>query len=237
MGVCDWVRSCFSAKPLDYSALYRQGVVYFGVLLLGASHNAPSVAWEEGGQDSWVLVGTLISPIRNKAVFQHGNGTERILMQGDAIADCTVEGIDSRYVSLSCGDQQTLFTLDYGLGYSAPPTRHLARDTATQQSYAMSRTRLLRLVQDRQRLVGQISLIPEIENDTMVGYRVRNLKPDGDFTDLGLRNEDVITAVNGTPANQPQAFIDAVNASGRIQVLNVDIERGNRLLSINYVLH
>jgi len=199
-------------------------------------HSAHGAAWEEGARDGWVLVGTLVSPLHAKAVFQHANGSERILIQGDAIADCTIDRIDTRYVTVICRDQQMLIPLDYAQTESENFARSSVQDSTTRQSYSISRTRLVELVQDRQRLISQISFVPEIKDDTMTGYRVSQLRPDGDLSDFGLRNEDVITAVNGTPANQPDAFVEAVNASSRMRVINVEVERGDRLVTINYVL-
>ena len=222
---------------MRYSTLCRKSVIYSSLLWLCALHNAHGAAWEGGARDGWALVGTLVSPLHAKAVFQHGNGSERILIQGDGIADCLIGRIDTRYVTVICRDQQTLIPLDYAQTEAVNSARSPVQDSTTQQSYSISRARLIELVQDRQRLVSQISFVPETKDDTMVGYRVSQLRPDGDLSDLGLRNEDVITAVNGAPANQPEAFVEAVNASVRMQVINVEVERGDRLVTINYVLN
>ncbi len=221
---------------MRYATFCRRCVFCSSLLLLGALQNAHGAAWEGGVRDGWVLVGTVVSPLHPKAVFQHGNGTERILIQGDVIAECIIGRIDSRSVSLICGDQHRRITLDYKQHYPVKSALSEVPNTVIQQSYSISRTRLFELVRDRQRLVGQISLVPEIKDDTMVGYRVSRLKPGGDFAGLGLRADDVITAVNGAPANQPEAFVETVNASGQMQVINVELQRADGRVTINYVL-
>ena len=214
----------------------RQSYFNTTLLLLGALQNAFASGLEVGVREAWTLVGTIVSTHQSKAVFQHASGTERLLIQGDVIAHCTLERIASKTVTLVCSDQRQSITLDYAQTIPEKRTRPPVQSSTEHQFYSISRNRLFALVQDRQRLVSQIALVPAIEDDAMLGYRVGKLRSDGDFAGLGLRNEDVITAVNGTPANQPEAFVQAVNSSGQMHAINLEVKRGDQRLTINYLL-
>ena len=75
-------------------------------------------------------------------------------------------------------------------------------------------------------LAGQARFAPVMDNDGKLrGVAVMNIVPDSMIERLGLRSDDVVTAINGTPVDSSGRAMNVARGLGRGAPINLDIER------------
>jgi type II secretion system protein C len=91
-------------------------------------------------------------------------------------------------------------------------------------------------LEDRQRLVSQVSLEPAVADRRLYGYRITWLREGGDFHRLGLRDGDVIVSLNGVQAGDPGTFMQAVNGLRGTTSFALGVERDGAQIEYSYLL-
>lgn len=74
--------------------------------------------------------------------------------------------------------------------------------------------------------------VPVAENGTIIGYRLSGIT--GKLQQLGLRNGDVVTAVNGRKLTTPDAAIAAYGGLRKASRATITVRRGGRPVSLGY---
>lgn len=74
------------------------------------------------------------------------------------------------------------------------------------------------------------------EGGQVVGYRIRPGRNADQFAALGLQPDDIVTAVNGTPLNNPGKIMEIYNEMGNATSASLEIKRGGSVLTIDVVL-
>jgi S1-C subfamily serine protease len=100
----------------------------------------------------------------------------------------------------------------------------------------VDRGKLVSVMQNRQRLVSQITLVPEVADNRLTGYRVSYLAPDGDIAGMGIRENDLILSVNGAPASEPAGFVRSIDSLAEQTAFSIQIVRDNQLVSLDILL-
>ncbi len=76
-------------------------------------------------------------------------------------------------------------------------------------------------------------IFPEVRNGRTIGFRVSSVRPDGLIAAAGLRNEDVVLAINGYRLSSPDK---AMLAYAKLRFANhyaIDIERHGRRMTLD----
>lgn len=74
------------------------------------------------------------------------------------------------------------------------------------------------------------------EGGQVVGYRIRPGRNAEQFTALGLQANDIVTAVNGVPLNNPGKIMEIYKNMSTATSANLEIKRGGSVLSVDVVL-
>lgn len=74
------------------------------------------------------------------------------------------------------------------------------------------------------------------EGGQIVGYRIRPGRNAEQFTALGLQANDIVTAVNGVPLNNPGKIMEIYRNMSNATSANLEIKRGESTLSIDIAL-
>lgn len=74
------------------------------------------------------------------------------------------------------------------------------------------------------------------EGGQVVGYKIRPGRNADQFAALGLQPDDIVTAVNGTPLNNPGKIMEIYTNMRNATSANLEIKRGGSVLSIDVVL-
>lgn len=201
------------------------------------TYGKATTAGAVGNHGRYLLMGTVITPTQPKAIFRDRKGVDHLLAQQDKIGNCVIDRIVPKRAVLVCRDSRQVLALDNGQGaaFIERPENH--EEAMISYYHYVSRKKLDRLVENRQRLVTQVSLIPVVRDGSMYGYRIADLQAGGELDRFGLVNDDVVIAVNGTPASQPESFIAAIKILDSMAVISLEIKRKARSLVLNYILH
>lgn len=207
------------------------------------------------------LRGILHSPVAAKAsvVIEGENGTQQAYFLGDSLQSPTgvlVKEIQADRVILDrSGRLETLKlntdrlnTASPDAATAAPASAAKAAGPAASATKAAGNTvddrrhdpDAVRLLQDyRNKLISSpISLAelvrasPVMENGSITGYRVRPNKDAFAFRTFGLRRNDIVTAVNGTPLGDTSAALGLLSSLSTAQDLTLQVKRGDQKLDI-----
>lgn len=215
------MRYCRFAARWILAALVSIGIAPQG----GASAERPA----------WRLSGTMLDGFHSKVLLRDGQGAEHALRVGGRIGGCTLLKVTRRTAVFRCGRGGRILSL-YAEG-GAPGGPRPGERALEQDPYrALSRAWLHALAADKQRLVRAISLRPVVRQGAMHGYRLDHISESAGLGGLGLQRDDIVTSVNGAPASQPEAFMETVNALSQARVISIGIERGERTLTLHYLL-
>ena len=88
-------------------------------------------------------------------------------------------------------------------------------------------------ITNRDVLTDYIRPSPVYEGETLVGYQVYPGNAAGPFTQMGLQPGDVITALNGTPLNDPTSAWDSLRQLTEGTALTAAVKRHGELVSVN----
>src|SRR5690606_18937211 len=74
------------------------------------------------------------------------------------------------------------------------------------------------------------------EGGQVVGYKIRPGRNAEQFTALGLQPDDIVTAVNGMPLNNPGKIMEIYKNMSNGTSANLEISRGGSVLSVDIVI-
>jgi type II secretory pathway component PulC len=109
-------------------------------------------------------------------------------------------------------------------------------ETAPRQEMDVSREAVEKL-QDIEELTSTIRDVPHLNSQQLIdGYRLSGIRRSSIFDNLGIKNGDILTAVNGIPLTSPAKIMEIYeNVKGTTEVTAL-IQRRNAYLVIEYTL-
>ncbi len=186
---------------------------------------APAMA-----DDDRRLAGTLQDDRITLAIVEQA-GDQQLVRTGDALGSCVVTEIQADFLTLDCPAGVQLLDIkgQFGIG-------EIAREETHADFLTLEKDILDRLISDRQGLVNQIDLAPEVgANGMMHGWRVVSVREGSDVESLGLRPGDLITAVNHV-AVADSVFMDTLRSIPQQGLINLSLERQQKKVELIYSL-
>lgn len=89
-----------------------------------------------------------------------------------------------------------------------------------------------KLLSDPKSVADVISGSPHMVDGELRGFKIRPGKDRRLFQELGLRRNDVVTAINGVTLDNMQDAMNLMSEAQSMQEVSVDIQRGNEQLSL-----
>jgi general secretion pathway protein C len=89
------------------------------------------------------------------------------------------------------------------------------------------------LTNDLSSVLGQARAMPNIVNGQVRGFVLAQITPDSVYTKLGLKDGDVISAVNGIALNDAAGAIQTLNAMRVEDKIRVDVVRNGQPVQLN----
>jgi len=161
---------------------------------------------------------TLASVDRNKVVLLR-NGREEILEKTDERVDTPrTRGARPRTAA------------------KAPASR---KDDITvrkvgDNNYVMDRREVEGVLQDFNKLLTQIRVVPHFSNGKPDGFKVFNIRPNSLFMKLGMVNGDIIKRVNGLDITGPEQALQMFQQLRDESRITIDLERFRKNLTLQY---
>lgn len=193
---------------------------------------------------------------RKLALIAQGGGKEEVYWLGDRVAGAEIVGIGARQVVLLRDNIRETLTLeeakarkDAGNGRrqtprvaGAPPPREQAQVGASnwgvsrlsEHQRVVARATLDQHLGSLPSLLRQAKAVPYLSNGEPAGFRVVGIDKDSVFEELGLRQEDVIVAVNGVSVRNIQEALAAYRSFRSAPAVRLDLLRGGREVSLDF---
>jgi type II secretory pathway component PulC len=97
--------------------------------------------------------------------------------------------------------------------------------------YTITRAALRKLL-DGEALVRSMRIVPEQRDGAVIGVRLFSIKPGSAASAVGIRNGDVILAINGLPTSNPDNVLQLYGHGATIDVVKLSIVRLGQPLAI-----
>ncbi len=185
-------------------------------------------------QPNWVLSGTFLDAENAHAMFVDENGDELLLELGDDIQGCDLVDVLRDLAKLSCNNKEYSMQLRSSVGDVILQAEY-EQALENSATIVLSKSEVSEYLNEKQKLVSEIGFLPVMEDEQVVGFTLSKIKPDTKAASLGLYNGDVVKAVNGVPATDPE-FLQTVQELSDMPEINVQIDRNGQFMAYTYIL-
>ncbi|MEW6427683.1 MAG: type II secretion system protein N [Thermodesulfobacteriota bacterium] len=201
---------------------------------------------EQAASLGLTLLGTVIGERRPaKAVIRDDVSKKQGLYgEGETVGSATIRRIERNRVTVAAGGRETVLTVDLkgdggasaGLAASTPARQDAAGGGGGDAAGALrlTRTRFNNALNNAGRIVANLSIQPYEENGRQEGYQVSRIAVGSFLDQLGVRNNDVVQAVNGI---EIRTMADVQNVYQRFKDgsdLEVEILRAGQKQTLRY---
>jgi general secretion pathway protein C len=100
--------------------------------------------------------------------------------------------------------------------------------------FTITRGAVDRNLQNMGQLFTQMRAIPNVQDGKTDGFRISEVIPGSLFSQMGLRNGDVISSISGQDLNDPTQAIALLNSLRSSSALSITVRRHGRPVDLNY---
>ncbi len=115
----------------------------------------------------------------------------------------------------------------------APAPQQFAKETS-KSSYLVDRSAISEAIDNPARILTQARMLPQIKNGKQEGFVLSEVRPEGVFSQLGLRNGDVLLRINQMDMSGPGAALRAFTALRGLDKVELDILRDGQRQTLTY---
>jgi general secretion pathway protein C len=117
-----------------------------------------------------------------------------------------------------------------------PPPAPYRRDVERvgPNQFVVQRSSVDRNLQNMGQLFTQMRAIPDVQDGKTDGFRLSEIVPGSLFSQMGLRDGDVVTSVGGQEMNDPTQAIALLNSLRSASSLSITVMRFGRPVELNY---
>jgi general secretion pathway protein C len=193
------------------------------------SHGVQDPANAPPSTANLLLAGTIATqdPKRGVAIVSDGGGPSKVYSVGDNVGGAALHSVYLDHVILDRGGvlETLLLPRQSNAGNRLPP---LVRRGGPDPRTVAAVDNIRKMVQQDPSLLDQVMrVVPSYDNNAgkLRGFRAYPGKNRQIFGKLGLKSGDLVTAVNGTPLDDPQHSQDVFNTIQSSDRVTVTIER------------
>jgi len=172
---------------------------------------------------------------------------------GSKIREAEIDDIDDTrvYLNFGGGRREFLELLDAAQpqpGTPAPPPPTAApKDPLAAEldkgikktgdnRYEVQHSTLDSLLGNMGALARAARIVPETRDGKSIGFRLFSIKPDGPFGKIGLKNGDIISAINGLEMTSPDKALEVYTKLRTANHLTVGLERNGQKVTMDYTI-
>jgi len=108
-----------------------------------------------------------------------------------------------------------------------------ARKTGERQ-WELDQKAVLSSLEDMSQVLKDARLTPLLENGSVAGFQITEIRPRGVFDALGLKNGDILKRVNGYEITSPEKAVQVLSALKGQRSIDLDVVRGGANMSFHY---
>ena len=160
--------------------------------------------------------------------------------EGDEVKNVTVKRILRNSVVINTGKRDEILTMEAEPAGSKPPAEpqarsgRVARSSETSESRTLERDAVESSLGDLSRLMQDAQIDTYIEEGRPQGFRFSNIKQGSFYSQLGLRNNDIILSINGQELTDPSQFLSLKEQIEGTSGVALTIRRGGSEQVIQY---
>jgi general secretion pathway protein C len=202
----------------------------FGVAVADPSTQDPANAPQSSA--NLLLAGTIATqdPKRGVAIISDAGSASKVYSVGERIGGASLHSVYLDHVILDRGGALETLLLPRQLPPSARGAAVLRRPAADPRT-AAAVDNIRRMVQQDPSILDQVMrTVASYDNAAgkLRGFRAYPGRNRAIFSKLGLKSGDLVTAINGTPLDDPQRSQDVFNTIQTSDHVTVTIERGGQ---------
>lgn len=177
------------------------------------------------------LAATLVVTQGDRVALIDFPGGQAWLRAGESAAGCRLMRVEAAAADLECGERRIRLLLELGPERPAErPVEHIAG--AGVDSATLPPGMLSALAARPQAIALAADFSPVVEYGRLTGWRVVRLAEGGALAGFGLREADVVRAVDGAPAAEPAAFAAAIRALPAAHAFTLELSREGQSLTL-----
>jgi len=240
------------AAPLSedlsiYSPILEKGL--FGKATQGkltplTPQSPKSSAQPPFAQTDYTLLGTVIGSFRETYALIQKNSSkeERVFRLGDTVFGAgTLASVARESVEiLAAGTKVRIATPTAagGAGTAAPVSTTAQGQAMASQvgsgSYVIDQRALNASLDNIGQTMTDARLLPSIKDGKVEGFRVSEVKPQGIFGTIGIKNGDVLLRINEFPIDSPEKAIQSFASLKGQNRIKLDLVRDGQPATFNY---
>jgi general secretion pathway protein C len=202
----------------------------FGVAAADPSTQDPENAPQSSA--NLLLAGTIATqdPKRGVAIISDAGGPSKVYSVGERIGGASLHSVYLDHVILDRGGALETLLMPRQVPPSSRATAALRRPAADPRTVAAV-DNIRRMVQQDPSILDQVMrVVASYDNAAgkLRGFRAYPGRNRAIFTKLGLKAGDLVTAINGTPLDDPQRSQDVFNTIQTSDRVTVTVERGGQ---------
>jgi general secretion pathway protein C len=223
-----------AAPPAQHTGVDVQAVVsahLFGVAVADPSTQDPENAPQSSA--NLLLAGTIATqnPKHGVAIISDGGAPSKVYSVGERISGASLHSVYLDHVILDRGGALETLLLPRQLPPSVSARTLPARPGNGDRRTVAAVDNIRRLVQQDPSILDQVMrTVASYDNAAgkLRGFRAYPGRNRAIFSKLGLKAGDLVTAINGTPLDDPQRSQDVFNTIQTSEHVTVTIERGGQ---------
>ena len=201
---------------------------------------APTVA-----EGDLILLGTALGSFRETfaLILKKSSNEERVFRLGDSVFDMgSLAAVQKEGVAGALVNQPSDFkAIASGLRSLGQPTAAAAPTAgggmASQVgagSYVIDQRALNAALDNIGQAMTDARLLPSVKDGKVEGFRASEVKPNGIFGTIGIKNGDVLRAINDFPIDSPEKAIQSFAALKGMSRIKLDLVRDGQPTTFTY---
>ncbi len=119
-------------------------------------------------------------------------------------------------------------------GQLSQPAQSRFVTSSGQDSYVLNKSAVEGAIRNPSSILADARMLPNMVNGRQEGFVMREVKPGGLFSSLGLQNGDILLKVNNNEITGPDMALRAFTALRGLDRVDLDIIRGGQKLTLTY---
>lgn len=153
---------------------------------------------------------------------------------GDSVQGAMVKMILRGKVILRVGDKDEILTMEEASSSKSGNGRGRSGAAGAHTTIRVRRSDIEKSMKNINTLLSQVRIRPHFKNGEADGLSISRIRPNSIFTKLGLRNGDVVQAIDETPIQSPDDIFSLYEKLKSGSNISIQITRRGRQKTINY---
>lgn len=178
------------------------------------------------------------------AFIENKEGSQMLFKLGDDVFNAgKLKIVTKDYVYISQGNTGFKLALegvvleDKKTNQNPQPSIGLLDQGKTGQGQNFSREQIKKFLEEPREILTDARLLPNIVDGKQQGFVVREVKPNGFYDSIGLKNGDIILRANGIELTSPNDGIKIFNLLKELDKVELDIMRDGSRKSLVYYIN